>query len=398
MKDGKAFLGSISAILTYSLLGLIAWKAEVFGMVTTELILFMSGSFREVANNHTTFLMMFPIIFAVIIIQLPCSLGASFLQSKMLNHMGNHATKNLLTNMKTGNHFFTFFVIVLAEELFARWLFLGVLTKMPFLSGTVAFYILLLIGNSVWALIHLCNYDKNDRQVLRVLPQFIAGIFFAYVFVKYGLLAVVLAHFASNAILFSLHKVERFNMIDALHLGYAVLCVSISYLMLVHPLADILPWFGDDPVFQLQKWEFWDYVKVSVFFSSSFTILFSLLLYDRGGSEIMKSDKKIGPMHYIIAIPITTVLLYGIYSFLGLFINNVPFRMVILAILFTFLSKSQSGSAMTRSFWMGLFNTYITICILQAFDTWTALGFITVEFLVLLPMIALCERAKSKLA
>ena len=390
MNESKKFLGSISALCTFGLLTLIAWKAGVFGIVINELTIFISGGFREVASNHTTFLMMFPVILAVVVLELPCTIGAAVLQAKMLGKSGKHALSDLFKELGEGNHFFTFFIIVLLEELFARWFFLGLLTKISFLSGTVAFYALFLIGNAIWALIHLSNYkEEKDRKVLRVLPQFVAGAFFTYVFVKYGLLAAILAHFASNAVVFAVHKVQRINVIDGLIVGYATLCAAISYMLMEKPLTDVLPWFADSPVFRLQGWEFWDYVKFSVFLSASFVIVFGLLLYDRGEAGKKKSDKDIGLVGYIVGIPIVIGLLYGIYALLGLFIANVPYRVLVLAILFTFLQKGASGSAMARTFWSGLPDTYITMCILQALGFWPALGWVAVETAIHAPRIIL---------
>ncbi len=388
--EGKKTLGVFSALGTFGLLALISWKADVFRMVISELTLFISGGFREVASNHTTFLMMFPVILAVVVLELPCTVGAAVLQAKILGKSGKHALSDIFKELGEGNHFFTFFIIVLLEELFARWFFLGLLTKIPFLSGTVTFYTLFLIGNGIWALIHLSNFkEEKDRKLLRVLPQFVAGAFFTYVFVKYGLLAAILAHFASNTIIFAAHKVQRINVIDGLIVGYAVLCAAISYALMEKPLADVLPWFADNPVFRLQGWEFWDYVKVSVFLSASFVIVFGLLLYDRGEAGKKKTDKDIGLIGYIIGIPIVIGLLYGIYALLGLFITNVPYRVLVLAILFTFLQKGASGSAMARTFWSGLPDTYVTMCILQALGFWPALGWVAVETAIHAPRIIL---------
>lgn len=390
MNESNKFLGSISALCTFGLLALIAWKSDVFGMVVRELTIFMSGGFREVASNHTTFLMMFPVIFAVVVLELPCTVGAAILQAKILGKSGKHALSDFFKEMGEGNHFFTFFVVVLLEELFARWFFLGLLTKIPFLSGTVAFYALFLIGNGIWALIHLSNYkEEKDRKALRVLPQFVAGTFLTYVFVKYGLLAVIMAHFASNIVVFAVHKVQRINMVDGLIVGYGALCAAISYILIEKPFVDILPWFADNPVFRLQGWGFWDYVKVSVFLSSCFVVVFGLLLYDRGEAGKKKSDKDIGIVGYIVSIPIVIGLLYGIYALLGLFIANVPYRVLVLAILFTFLQKGASGSAMARTFWSGLPDTYITMCILQALGFWPALGWVAVETAIHAPRIIL---------
>lgn len=383
MKTENKLFGCFSALATFVIMALVAWKTEVFGTVISELVLFMSGGFREIANNHTTFLMMFPVILAVVVLKLPCVVCASVLQAKILGRSGKHELSEFFKNMGEGNHFFTFFVLVLSEELSARWFFLGLLTKITFLSGTVAFYVLFLIGNSLWALIHLSNFkEEKDQNILRVLPQFVAGIFFTYIFVKYGLLAAILTHFASNAVLFATHKVQRINLVDGLIFGYGALCLSISYVLMEKPLIDVLPWFADNPVLRLEGWEFWDYVKVSVFFSSFFVVVFGLLLYDRGEAG---KKKDIRPIFYIVGIPIVIGLLYGIYALLGLFISNVPYRILVLAIVFTFLQKGASGSAIARTFWKGLPDTYITMCILQALGFWPAFGWIAVETVIQAP-------------
>jgi hypothetical protein len=207
--------------------------------------------------------------------------------------------------------------------------------------------------------------------------------------VKYGLLATILAHFASNATILAGHKVQRINMVDGLIVFYATLCATVSYVLMKKPIADVLPWFADSPVFRLQGWGFWDYVKVSVFISASSVILFGLLLYDRGEAGKKESDKNTGIFSYVIGIPIIIGLLYGVYALLGLFITNVPYRVLVLAILFTFVKRGASGSAMSRTFWSGLPDTYITICILQALGFWPALGWVAVETVVHAPGIIL---------
>jgi hypothetical protein len=245
---------------------------------------------------------------------------------------------------------------------------------------------LFLIGNGIWALIHLSNYnEEKDREILRVLPQFTAGIFFTYVFVKYGLFEVILAHFASNAVLFAMHKVENINIGDVLIVGYYIACASISYALIDKPLIDILPWFADNLVFRLQGWEFWDYVKVSVFLSSFLVLVFDLLMYDRG----KVGQNKLGFTDYIIGIMIVNLLLYGTYALLGLFIINTPYLVLVIAILFTFLQRGASGSAMARTFWSGLPSVYVTICILQALGFWPAIGWVAVRTAIDVPRIIL---------
>ncbi len=393
MSDSNKALGVLSALGTFALLAFIAVKTQAIGTAGSELLIFLLGGVNQIASNDTAFLMMFPIIITVVVLELPATILTGIFQAKFLGKSGKHGLTELFREMGEGNHFFTFFVLVLAEELFARWLFLGALTKIPFLSGAVAFYTLFLIGNGIWALVHLSNFkEEKDRKMLRVLPQFVAGVFFTYVFVKYGLLAVVLTHFASNAVLFAFHKIQRVNVIDALIVGYAALCAGVSYWLTEKPITDVLPWFANNPTFMLNGWEFWDYLKVSVFLSSCFVIVFGFLLYDRGAVHKQKEGKEITLPVYLLGIAIVIGLLYGLYALLGLFIASVPYRILVLAILFTFLQKGASGSSVARSFWTGLPNVYITMCVLQALGFWLAVGYVLAEAIIELPRLALLKR------
>jgi hypothetical protein len=385
-------LGILSAIGTFSLMAVIAAKANAFGIVITEVSMLFSGSFSEVARNHTTFLMMFPVILAVVVLELPCTIIAAILQAKILGKSSKHALEEFFRNMGEGNHFFKFFLAVVFEELLARWIFLGLLPRIPFLSGTIAFYFLFLIGNGIWAVIHLSNYtETSERHVLRILPQFVAGIFFTYIYVKYGLLASILTHFASNAVIFATHKVQRTSLVDALIILYSLLCAGGSYWLMTKPLADVLPWFADNPVFKLEGWEFWDYVKISIFISTCFVSGFGILLYDQVNMESRKSEKHNGCLSLILGIPIVVGIAYGLYAVMGLATSSVPYRVLGVAILLTFLQRGASGSAVSRSFWVGLPDTYITICILQALGFWPAVAWIAIETLVSVPRIALAK-------
>ena len=380
--------GNLSALGTFLLIALIAWQTKAFPTVTSELLLLLTGDYQQVAANHTTFLMMFPVILAVVTISLPCTIAAALLQATVLGKHGKHAIREMLDSMGQGNHFLVFFGAVLVEELLARWFFLGVLTKIPALSGTAQFYILFFVGNLIWALHHLDNFkETKDRHVLRVLPQFVSGAFFTYVFVKYGLLATILAHFASNAVLFATHKLCRFTVFDGIIAVYSALCAAISFYLMDKPFADILPWFDKSPTFALEGWEFGDYLILSTFFSAVISLAFSLLLYDQKQAEEDGSETSL--VAHILGIPLALGILYGIFALLGLFMDDVPIRMLVIAIMFSFFNKCSSGSHISRTFWGALPDVYITVCIIQALGFWSAAGWLALSTLISLPVIML---------
>ena len=348
---------------------------------------FILGGVKEVAVNDTTFLAMFTVILATVSLSLLCSIGGGILSDVILGKSNSHLIMEMPGNMKEGNHFFKLFILVIIEELFARWLFLGVLTQISFLSGTFMFYLLFLIGNGIWALIHLDNFkNKKDHHVLRVLPQFVGGIFLTFIFVKYGLLAAILAHFATNAVLFSFHKIHRTTTDDVINIIYATFCGIVSYWLMTKPLSDISQWFIDEPSFLIPGWEFWDYIKIWVFISSILTVTFGLLLYDqrKPKEEDLSLTDKI--LLVLIVIPIVVIFACGVYYFLGMIIESIPYRILIIAILLTFLKRDSSGSAMAETFWTGLSSVYIIICIVSALGFINSIWFMLVVTIINSPI------------
>ncbi len=88
--------------------------------------------------------------------------------------------------------------LVFYEEFYSRWIFLG------FIAGSNppanSFYGLFLIGNTLWALMHLWNYPTGERHPIRVLPHFLLGIPMAIMFRTYGLGGAFLVHFVWDLI------------------------------------------------------------------------------------------------------------------------------------------------------------------------------------------------------
>jgi hypothetical protein len=93
-------------------------------------------------------------------------------------------------------------MLVVVEELLARWLMLGVLSSV--FEGASNFYLLFFIGNGAWALVHLLNYPKSHRNPLMVLPQFLNGVVFSVVYIYFGLVAVVAVHLVHDLLYVSL--------------------------------------------------------------------------------------------------------------------------------------------------------------------------------------------------
>lgn len=382
MFKDRRYLGLLSAVATFIAVVLVGVKTEVFGTVFKEIGLLLTGNVGSIASSSPPFLLMFPIILATVAIELPFNILTCVFQTYVLGAHGEHAVSESIGKLEEGHLFRDFFVVVLIEEILARWLFLGVFTKLPFLGGTFGFYLLFFLGNALWALIHLSNFkEEKDRHPLRVLPQFVAGIFFTYIYVKYGLLAAVLAHFASNAILFATHRVQNINEMDLLITAYAVFTALTSYAFMEKPMLDTILWFQNKPIYTLPGWEVMDYLKFSVFVTSSLMAMFGFLLYDRGEA----GKKQPGIFEHAISFPFLVILTYFLFTFLGLFFSSLPYRVLCIAILYSFAHKSASGSAMTRTFWVILPDIFTSVCIIEALNFWPCLLWLTMEALIHAP-------------
>lgn len=415
-------LGWWSAGGTFIMLVIIGYLSGGLTSILAELPWLFSGQVTSIIAHNFSVLDMASVIVAGICLSIPLSLLGGGIQWLFLGKLkGEH----ILTKKPNGevpetpipvNLFHSFFVIILMEEIFARWLFLGVLTHV--FAGPFFFVVLFFLGNGLWALQHKLNFlNKADQKNLRVLPQFLSGLIFSYVFVKYGLLASVLVHFGHNAVLFALSKKEKFETRYLLVGLYFLVFSGLFFYLQTRSFTDITTWFASVPIFSLKGWSFWDYLLVDLSIFASLNLLVIILGYDGLDTKItlraMKEahqkmsadDPRFEPQKLLISImeapqqlwktdkirycwimlknsvfgsAFMMIILSGLFWLLGLIISDVPFRILTLTILFCFLQNRNSSNALARDFWINLPSLYIMICVTQA------LGGVTLIFIYLL--------------
>jgi hypothetical protein len=371
MKESKIPFGLFSMLGSFVLFGLIAWSCGVFPILFGEIGSFLSGGALELKRTPTDLLSMFPYLFGVMILAFPFALLTVFFQWRILGNVSDHSSFRLFEGMGANKCYLKVFAIVVVEEIFARWLFLEAFAKMNLFSGTLAFYFLFLIGNSIWSLLHLVNFgEEKDRKILRVLPQFVSGIFFAFVFVKFGLLATILTHFACNALFFACHKTKPFDSADYRVMAYNFSVLAFSYALINKPFSEVLPWFASVPKFRLEAWAFWDYALLSIFFSALLSLIFDLLHYDRSETEKKGFDSDRGIVDWILeSIYVTGSFLFA-YDLLADIIVDIPSRFLVMGLVLSFLCKTESFSAIARVFWICLIEVYLAMCVLLAIGFW----------------------------
>ncbi|MBU1180169.1 CPBP family intramembrane metalloprotease [Patescibacteria group bacterium] len=163
-----------------------------------ELVIFVSGGAKLIVAKNLS-------VFSDILVLLGIaafSVLLSVIICKLTNLLIGKAESILLDHFKEQGIIVAcagILITVVIEELAMRWLFLGVFTKISFLSGTGAFYALLVASNILFALAHRGNVkNKKQRNVLRTFSQFASGIILSFVFVKFGLFIAICVHLLHN--------------------------------------------------------------------------------------------------------------------------------------------------------------------------------------------------------
>lgn len=346
--------GYWSMITSYVLLCIIAYYLAPWKELIADLVNLFSGDVQLIVPGKLTFQVVATIVIAVIVIEIPSSIGGAIIASVCAGAPSKSHSSSLFNGPESILE--TLFMFVIIEELFARWLFLGVLAEMPNVAipGNIWFYTMLLIGNGIWAMIHLYNYkDPGERQLIRALPQFISGLFFSYIYVKFGLFVTILTHFGSNAILFASSKNTLW---DKRELRKLVLFLffggAVSTLVLLN--TNVLQLMNQFILFDegvMKTWTANDFFSlyITVYLLANF--LFILMMYDATpsldeGTPFFQKALKL-MMYAMVFIGILMIINWG----LSFFIKSLLVRSFVTIVLFLATRKQYSASNAMREFW-----------------------------------------------
>jgi hypothetical protein len=388
--DGK---GKWSRLATYVVVAIASvligpelgsgWKE-----LSHDMLHFFNGELLEPSNAKDDLWVALPESLAVLVLDVPVAvflgLGARAI------FRGKRGSARDLTQPSSGKKssardiFKRIFIVIFLEEVFARWLFLGLIW--PWVGGgVVAFYILFLVGNGIWALVHLYNWTDEGPHPSWTLPQFWGGILLTILYVKHGFVVALLAHFAYNCIFFCSMAKQRFDVFDALHIGLGVLYVGLGHLMLSQNPSDALNWFRTRETIALEGWGLWDYTILPLILAGWSAIIFGILGYDQSGANSEPSDssskKKItvhNPLLFLVILLLAVAVLplalmganYGVFWLSTKVSASVPIAAVAAGIVWTFRQKDESLSAMCRTFWSSVPISIAVMCALQALSVW----------------------------
>lgn len=284
---------------------------------------------------------------------------------------------------KIGISVSSIFVIILLEELLARALFMGLFAKI--FPGGMFFWGI--IGNTIWALIHFRNYHKEDRHLIRVLPQFVSGLIYMFIYSQFGFLWTLIAHFSFNAMLFAMYKRNN-GLKDDFIYGLYWLAVSIvgGYFFFkdASALLIVKEWLAGNFA-KIEGAGFIDYFLVIVAIGAFSELLLSVLGYDANGISKKQSFRLID---YLFG----AVILVGLI-FLGLLIGNffgaAPLSTVlVITVILTIMAKVDTVSALSRIWFDGLISNFLLVSAAVTLGFWAMMLLFLLYFpILILPMI-----------
>ncbi len=269
------------------------------------------------------------------------------------------------------------FTVVFFEELMARGLFLGLGTLI--FKGDIAFYILFFLGNAIWALIHLTNYtDEKERSILKVIPQFISGLVFTYIFVRYGFFVAILSHFLFNVILMSTSKEtmpDRTTVFGLLYYGGIGLILLLVANGQEINLGQIEPWLTNKLV-PLDSFGFAQYAVILLLVECATGVLVNVLLLDK--MILSKETEEITSSAWMIIFASLIhigIILVGNWL-LSLIFSDLVTRATVIAVFLCLTTSSYSGSSLTRVCLANIPSTFLVVVATTVLGFWYALGLI----------------------
>lgn len=382
-QDTLIGLGAFSALGLYiCLLILTIFGGMSYLDIFSEVFQLATGNVSLIGSEGETILQTIMTIIVVVVIALPIAI----ISGALFNEEAKSYDMEAIDAMLDKRPIVVFSVIAL-EEIVTRGLFLGLLTKL--FTGDIGFYAMFLMGNAVWAYVHIYSFkDKGERSILRVIPQFVAGIAFTYVFVKYGLFVAIMAHYLYNTILFAMRKEKMPNQGTALTLGYyLVLFLAIWIMMAMRELstADLLTWLTEEAS-PLNGYSFLDYAIVLVGINSIAGITTTALLMDdtNGRREAIDKVSEMRGLNSTIFIAVSAMLRIGLILLLnwllGFFIEPIVTRSIVITVTLAMLAKSSSGSALTRATIVNLTSSFFTVTAFVVLGFWPAVGLALITF------------------
>lgn len=392
MKYSRSIVAGLSSLVTLLCMATIAWHTGALQIAAYEVRCLLSGDIELLSKKPASFWETVPAILSIVALDQMATIALLCLVKSAL---GKPRGQHLIAEAVVSNPALSwFFLVPIAEEVYARWFLLGFLpSHFAIASGKTAFYILFFFGNATWALAHLDNYrSKQDRQWLRVLPQFVGGILLTYAFVKYGLAITILIHLLSNATVFALSKSDDLIVADACLLIFHLACCLFSGFAMDNSFVGVLTWLVGQSGEVMPGWDFDDYTLLFVFVRSFPEVVFTLLGYDRYGTTTRGGKSIHAFWTTVLMAPFRTSVIFCLLWLTDHGLRNVPLGVLVAGITYISPHQQSSGSTSARMFYTFLLTAYPCYRIIDASGAKYLHVYLLMEILLTVPRGVLAYR------
>lgn len=349
-------------------------------VIAADLISFWSGDFaKSVPPQGESLGQSIVYITGLVLISTAVEIVILFLVSAAIGRSQTFAIDSIDRMLDRGP--LPLFGSVFIEELLARLLFLGFIAAI--FTGALAWYILAIMANSVWAYIHIYNYrEQRDQSFLRVIPQFIAGLTYAYIFARYGFFTVVMAHYLGDVLILSTRKEQVPNSKDGLLLAYYALVglifSLIGYFRGVN-LLDFGNWInGDGSLNPIPGYGFWDYLVGYGIVSSFCSVMGYVLLLDR--KLVARQNHWI--IVYILGSVISVVVVLFLSYLLSFIIESPLVIALVICMGLSLMIQTTSGSTLARVWIVYTPSGSLLIMCFLVLGFWMSLGFLLIFYAI----------------
>lgn len=184
---------------------IVGWSQHLIGPLWKDLMRMLSGAALEIEARDAPLSTIFADAMAIAVLTVPVMLFGLLLaalfgglqktvydRTPIYQMCAGHQAPHRVMALIMAVHKVA--CIVLLEEFYARWLFLGLLAKIAWFSGPVWLYVFFFFGNTLWSALHITNYRKGQRYLSVTIPVFCYGFVSAVMFFRYGLLGAFLCH------------------------------------------------------------------------------------------------------------------------------------------------------------------------------------------------------------
>ncbi len=358
-----------SGILTYLTLAVIAYYLMPPTLIS-ELLSFFSGDIKGVIPGGNAVVIIGTMV-SIVVLRIPIAILIGSIIKILL---GKPVSNRSLFKYGDGQKRWlaSLLFIITIEELLGRWLFIEILPNALNINSSLGLWGLLIGGNIIWTILHLYNFEKEkERKVGYVITQFVGGFFYAFVFIKFGLVPCILMHFMFNAVLFSGLKgqiVENYRYIKA----FLQLCLAgVMYMIFSQDVRDLLIWFvGQGAPTSLEGWGLIDYLAITLAVSLAMQAILNLLSYDETVPK--EEEKELTFFEQVLLVFFATAVLIGMVFVVEHLLSDVIpiiyLRMVMVYLIVFSIAKFSSPNHAVKAFWISLTDGWILICIMIGLD------------------------------